>query len=224
MKRSVLVVAPHPDDETYGSGGTLLRLAEEGAEIHWLIVTAAAAGTAEYDDSWIAARKGQIEAVTSAFGFASVHELAIPTATLDSVPRKELVSSIDAVVKTVAPETVFLPYRHDVHSDHGVVFDAAIACTKWFRNGSVKRIFACETLSETDFDPRMQGSGFLANVYVDITAQLDKKVEIARIYGSELGEFPFPRSERAIRALAELRGAASGCQAAEAFMLVKQII
>ena len=43
MTARILVVAPHPDDETLGCGGTLLRLAHEGAQIAWLIVTSMSA-------------------------------------------------------------------------------------------------------------------------------------------------------------------------------------
>ena len=39
MKKIIFVIAPHPDDEVLGCGGTLLRLNDEGAEIHWVIVT-----------------------------------------------------------------------------------------------------------------------------------------------------------------------------------------
>ena len=35
----ILVIAPHPDDETLGCGGTLLRHKANGDEISWVIVT-----------------------------------------------------------------------------------------------------------------------------------------------------------------------------------------
>ena len=38
----------------------------------------------------------------------------------------------------------------------------------------------------------------------------------------EFSEHPFPRSEKAIKALATLRGSASGFEAAEAFMLLRE--
>jgi len=43
-------------------------------------------------------------------------------------------------------------------------------------------------------------------------------------YGSEMGNHPFPRSERSIRALATYRGSTSSCHYAESFMLLKEII
>ena len=98
-----------------------------------------------------------------------------------------------------------------------------VACTKCFRFHSIKRILAYETISETDFGMNPSYNTFRPNVYIDISKYLEMKLEIMRIYASELGDFPFPRSEKAIRALAALRGAAAGCEAAEAFMLLKEI-
>ena len=45
-----------------------------------------------------------------------------------------------------------------------------------------------------------------------------------KIFKSEIGEHPFPRSEKNIRALAVLRGATCGCEYAESFMLLKEIL
>jgi LmbE family N-acetylglucosaminyl deacetylase len=102
-----------------------------------------------------------------------------------------------------------------------VVFNAVAAGTKWFRHPSVRRVLAYETLSETDFGLNAS-PGFKPNVFVDITHFIDKKIEAANVYASELGKFPFPRSPEAIRALASVRGATSGFQAAEAFELLRE--
>jgi hypothetical protein len=83
-------------------------------------------------------------------------------------------------------------------------------------------VFAYETLSETDFSIDPDAKGFRPNVYINIADYLETKIEIAKIYASELAPFPFPRSEEALRSLAQVRGAAAGFQAAEAFMLLKE--
>lgn len=93
--------------------------------------------------------------------------------------------------------------------------------TKWFRYPSVKRILAYETLSETDFGLGTD-LGFRPNIFINIENYLEDKLRAMDIYASELGRFPFPRSDEAIRALATLRGAASGFQAAEAFELLRE--
>jgi len=81
-----------------------------------------------------------------------------------------------------------------------------------------------ETLSETEFSLSTKEDSFVPNVFVDISEFMDKKIELMNIYESEMGEHPFPRSERNIRALATYRGATSGCDYAESFMLLKEII
>ena len=105
--KKVLVVAPHPDDETLGSGGTLLKHKSKGDQIHWLILT----GITE-DRAWkneqVEKRRLEIEKVTNAYAFNSVHKLNFPTTTLESIPMKELVENISSVMEKVQPNVVYL--------------------------------------------------------------------------------------------------------------------
>ncbi len=216
----ILVVAPHPDDETLGCGGTLLRHGGERDSVHWLIVTAMRESLG-YTPERMAAREAEIEAVTRHYGFAGVHHLDFPTTGLDSLPLRDLIAAVGNVLDRVRPEVLYLPFPGDAHSDHRVVFDACAACSKWFRSSFLRQILSYETLSETNFglDPRI---GFRPNLYVDIGDHLDGKIEAMRFYTEEMGAHPFPRSDVAITALARLRGSESGYQAAEAFVILKQ--
>ena len=65
---------------------------------------------------------------------------------------------------------------------------------------------------------------FSPNVFVDVTETIDRKIEIMKIYQSEIGSFPFPRSSQAVTALGHLRGSTSGYMAAEAFMLLREYL
>lgn len=220
---TALVIAPHPDDELLGCGGTLLRHLAEGDRVHWLIVTAMTQ-QGGYSPEAIAHRQAQIEAVQLAAGFTARHELELPTAQLDTLPLGDIAAAIGEVVRKIQPDTLYLPYGGDVHSDHGVVFAAAKGCSKWFRYPSVKRVYTYETPSETDFALPPQGPGMPLTRYVDISPYLERKLELLQLYESELGAFPFPRSEQTIRALAQLRGSAAGCNAAEGFQVLKEIV
>jgi len=215
-----VVVAPHPDDEVLGTGGTLLRRKAEDETIAWLIVTGIT-GEMGWSEEKINQRAHEIKRVTELFGFDSVFELNFPTTQLDQVPMSDLVAAISNVFKKFEPEEVFVPHPADVHTDHRMVFDAVASCTKWFRYLSVKRVLAYETLSETDFGLGTS-QGFRPNVFVNIEPYLDDKIRAMDIYASEIGEFPFPRSHEAIQALAILRGAASGFKTAEAFELLRE--
>jgi LmbE family N-acetylglucosaminyl deacetylase len=215
-----IIIAPHPDDEVLGAGGTLLRRKAEGATVAWLIVTGITPELG-WSEEKIKQRADEINQVTALFGFNAVFQLNFPTTQLDQVPMCDLVTAISNVFKTFEPEEVFVPHPADVHTDHRMVFDAVASCTKWFRYPSVKRVVAYEALSETDFGLGTE-QGFRPNVFVNIEPYLDDKLRAMNIYASELGKFPFPRSHEAIRALATLRGAASGFKAAEAFELLRE--
>ena len=80
-----------------------------------------------------------------------------------------------------------------------------------------------ETLSETEFSPSTKESTFIPNTFVDISKYINKKVQIMKIYKSEIDNHPFPRSETSIKALASFRGSSSGCKFAESFVLLKEI-
>ena len=80
-----------------------------------------------------------------------------------------------------------------------------------------------ECLSETEVMPPLPEYIFIPNVYSDISNFMDKKIEIMKIYESELQESPLPRSVEVIKALAQFRGASVGVKYAEAFMLLRDI-
>lgn len=214
-----LVIAPHPDDELLGCAGTLLKRKEEGSQIFWLIVTCISKN-ANWPDNIVTGRDNEINQVHENMGFDDVFRLNYPTASLDTVPLSELVGSFSEVFKKIGPDEVFLPHKSDIHSDHRIVFDIGASCTKWFRYPSVKKVFAYETISETDFN-LVSSANFAPNYFVDISDFIEKKIDLLKIYKSELGEFPFPRSIEAIRSLASVRGASSGFKAAEAFELLR---
>jgi len=220
MRKRIICVAPHPDDEILGCGGTLLRSKSEGAQVAWLIVTGISV-----ENGWpieqVRRRDEEINTVAGLVGFDCVYNLQLPTTQLDKVPINDLMKKFSDVFKSFQPEEVFLPHRSDVHTDHRVVFDVAVSCTKWFRYPTVRRVLAYETLSETDFGLNAD-TAFHPNYFVNIEGFLERKLEIMAVYRSEMSSFPFPRSVEALRAQALLRGAASGYKAAEAFQLLRE--
>lgn len=218
----VLHVAPHPDDETLGCGGSLLRHIAAGDSTHWLVVSQPPPHSATAPDA-SAGSDALIDTVGRAYGFAGVHCLHLPDARLDTVPLADIIAGIGAIVRLIEPTVVYVPHPGDAHTDHRVVFDATVPCVKWFRYPTVGRVLAYETPSETGFGSDPDRHAFRPNVYRDITAELDRKLDILRLYGpSEIGAHPFPRSVEGLRALATVRGAECGYAAAEAFMLLRE--
>ncbi|MDX1975767.1 MAG: PIG-L deacetylase family protein [Rickettsiales bacterium] len=219
---NILVVAPHPDDETLGCGATLLKHKAAGDTIFWAIVTQATEALG-YGKDKLETRDREIETVSKDYGFKQVFRLGFTTTQLDMVGKGELVNAFSTVFKQAEPNICYLPFPGDAHSDHLACFDAAMAMCKWFRYPSVKQVLVYETLSETHMKPAPWQGGFQPNYYADVSAHMDQKIAIMKRYEGEMGMFPFPRSEETIRALATVRGSECGAKAAEAFMLLKQV-
>ena len=217
----ILVVAPHPDDEVLGVGGTLFRRKAEGASLGWLIMTNMSE-EAGWDSEVVLQRKNAIDQITELFGFNFVFELGYATKQLDQVPTSQLVNTVSKVLKEYSPNEIYIPHSSDVHSDHRITFDTVASSIKWFRNPSIKRVLAYETLSETDFGLE-PSKVFRPNVFVNIEGHLENKLRAMNIYSSEVSDFPFPRSNEAISALSAVRGASSGFKAAEAFELLREM-
>ena len=216
--RTVLVIAPHPDDETIGCGGTLLKYKAVGCRVYWLLVTSISEAYG-WSVEQVACRRQEIEAVKKLYGFDGLYELNFPTTRLDTIPAAELVGAVNGVIQEVQPDTVYLPNRSDVHSDHRVAFDAAWSSTKVFRCPFVERLLMYETLSETDFAPPIAEAAFVPNVFVDITDFYHGKEKALRVYASEMIE-GFSRSLPGIEKHHAVRGSRIGVSCAEAFMLL----
>ena len=218
-----LVIAPHPDDEVLGCGGTLLRRVSNGVNLAWLLMT-----SISEEDGWsrerVDARRFEINKVRTALGIPShqLYEMNFSAAKLDQLPMDVMVSRMSVVFREFEPNEILIPFPGDAHSDHSITFQVAAACTKWFRYPSVNRVLVYETPSETDFGIDPRSSGFKPNFFVDITDFVKDKIQIANIYSSEMGAFPFPRSSETLQALGMVRGSQAGYTSAEAFMLLKE--
>ena len=218
-RNKVLVIAPHPDDETLGAGGTILKHKAQGDKIFWLILTNINTAYG-WDSERVVKRQEEIRQVADAYQFDRVYKLDLPTTKLDELPMGEIISKISEVINEVEPSGIYLQNRSDVHSDHRIGFEAVMACTKSFRYPFIKRILMYETITETDFAPAFSENQFMPTVFIDITDYIDKKIDIMKIYASEIMVEPMPRSLENIRNLVRYRGARIGVKAAEAFQLI----
>lgn len=216
----LLVVAAHPDDETLGAGGCLLRRKAEGRALHWLIVTDPV-DLPGWNAAAVARREAEIAAVAAAYDFEAVHRLRLPAAGLDRIPLADAHRAMAAIFAAVRPEEVLLPFYGDPHSDHRLVSDAGWACCKSFRAPWVRRVMMYECPSETEY--ARPPISFRPDVLVDVGPYVERKWEILSLYAGEVGAHPFPRSREAVTARAVVHGATAGCAAAEAFMLAREL-
>jgi LmbE family N-acetylglucosaminyl deacetylase len=220
----VLAISAHPDDETLGCGGTLLKHAEAGDSIYWIIATTP--NSPAWPPEVIEAKAREVDCVASAYGMKDCVRLGFPATGLDTVPLSEVIESMRNAISNIAPEVVYLVHGGDVHSDHQIVYSSAMAVMKPFymsRMG-VRRIVSYETLSSTDAAAPGNGENFVPTIFSDISPYIERKLEIMNLYQTEVHSFPSPRSSESIKALARYRGATAALSHAEAFMLRRELV
>lgn len=217
----VLVVTPHPDDEVLGCGGTMVKHASRGDEVYLCVVTKTYAP--EWAEDETRERKEEVHRVNEILGVRKTYFLNLPTVKLDTIPQKELNDLISQMVNEVQPEVVYIPHQGDVSKDHRLVFEAAMVATRPKPNLTIRKVLCYEVLSETEWAAPFEESAFIPNIWTKISGVLETKLKAMSAYKSELKEFPHPRSLEAITTLAKMRGANVGVDAAEAFMLVREI-
>lgn len=220
--RNVVVISAHPDDEILGVGGALLKHKKNGDKIYWLITTNIFEEQG-FSKERVFSRQREIEKVSEALGAEKVFMLNYPTMSLSTSTLIEMVPKLSKIFTEIEPEIIYCLNRSDAHSDHRITFDAVMACTKSFRYPFIKQVLMYECISETEFAPQLPEKVFTPNYFVDISSFLEEKKNLMKIYASELGDHPFPRSLKNIEALASFRGASVGVEYAEAFQLIKYI-
>lgn len=218
--KNILVVAPHPDDETLGCGGTLLKHKKEKDQIHWLIMTKI---DPKISEEKVKIRNKEINKVRSLYKFKSVIEGNFITARMDTYAKIDIIEFISNSINKIKPDIIYMPFYDDAHSDHKIINESVISACKSFRKPFIKSIRVYETLSETEFNINPTSMSFKPNLYIDIDKYLEKKIKIMKVYRSEFLPHPFPRSEKGIKSLAYFRGSFVNLNAAEAFIILKEI-
>jgi N-acetylglucosamine malate deacetylase 1 len=218
----VLVVAPHPDDEVLGVGGTIARHACQGDEVTVVIVTRGY--PPQYSEERVQGGRRNAQAAHARLGVKKTRFLDFPAAALDMVEHRELNAQLLAVIREVQPHVMYVPFSGDMHMDHQLVFHSAMVGARPNGTGQPPRaVYAYETLSETNWSAPYLTPAFTPNIFVDISDFVEMKIQALREFTVQIQPFPHERSAEALRALAMLRGSTVSRPAAEAFVLVREI-
>ena len=229
MSNKVLVVAAHPDDEVLGCGGTIARHADEGEEVHVLIVAEGATSRLQHRDrtqvkNELLSLAKAAEIAGSILGAASVNLLNLPDNRLDSLDRLDLIKTIEEHLNDYMPQIVYLHHAGDVNIDHRRLHEAVVTACRPTPNQPVRQLLSFEVASSTEWQPPGSALTFQPNWFVDISAQWKRKREALLAYSSEMRAWPHSRSLEAVEHLARWRGSQVGVEAAEAFTLLRQLI
>jgi LmbE family N-acetylglucosaminyl deacetylase len=210
----VLIIAPHPDDEVLGCGGTIARYVEEGHRVSLCIITTTY--SPDWNEEFRARRLHEINCAARILGISSVYKLDLPTVRLDTIPQAEINKKLSEVIRKTGADVIYIPWHGDINTDHRIASECSLVAARPI-SSNVKTIVSYETISETQWG----FPAFKPNVYRDITYQINKKLDAIKCYQSELFDIPHPRSLSSIEALARVRGSDINVEYAEAFELVR---
>ena len=224
MKRNVLIIAPHSDDEILGCGGIMAKYQDLGIDVFVVIVTNGHLGAPELFKKE-GTERVRAEALNAHqyLGVKKTIFLDFPAPRLDTIPSYQLSIKLEEIIRSHSITDLYISHRGDIHKDHRITFEAALVSARPVNNNPVKRIYAYETLSETEWAAPFADDAFIPNVFIEITDFIDKKIEAFKYFNTQIKKHPHPRSIESIENLSKLRGATIGVKNAEAFMLIRSI-
>jgi LmbE family N-acetylglucosaminyl deacetylase/O-antigen/teichoic acid export membrane protein len=173
--RRVLVLAPHPDDETIGCGGTVALLARSGATVTVAVATSGEMAVAEPGSpaEIRSRRRDEASAACCQLGVAEPIFLDLPDGVL-SDHRGLLVGQLARLAERVCPDAVFVPWPLDDHPDH-MALASALA--------DVELPDSCEVWSYEVW------AALPANRIVDVSKVWDIKLAALSCHASGRGSF-----------------------------------
>lgn len=227
--KTVFVIAAHPDDELLGVGGCVAKHVKAGDKVYGLILGEGQTSRWEHREE---ADKAVVEALhkdtldaAAEVGFQKIFFENFPDNRFDQADLLDIVKSVEKYIREWKPEIVYTHFLGDLNVDHQMTAKAVLTATRPIGEYSVQEIYAFETLSSTEWNFDKTGqTGFVPNVFVDITEEYAQKEAAMKHYQSELCEFPHPRSLEGMDVLSRTRGMAAGMKRAEAFQLIRKTV
>lgn len=210
---NTFIVSAHPDDETLGMGGTILKLKKRGDKVFWILLTT------PNDPDELLKVNTYIENAKDFFNYDKFYWLKIPVKNFGFENLSQAIDSMRKIFEKIIPDIVFTVSDTDIHSDHFFTYKAVLSSLKPFTVNAPKLILKYEVLSSTNVFPT-KSYNFVPNVFSDITDFIKDKERAFEIFYKEVQELPFPRNKDTIRALARFRGSMTGVMYAEAFEFV----
>lgn len=226
MTQSILILAAHPDDEVLGCGGTIGKLADEGAIVHVAFLAdgvLSRAGEQTVQQLELTSRRTAAQKACEILGVKSVSFGDFPDNCMDTTPLLDITKAVEALISKYQPEVVFTHHAGDVNIDHRRLHEAVVTACRPQQGHPVKTLLCFEVPSSTEWQLPGSAPAFTPNWFVDISATLVRKLAALEAYADELRAWPHPRSRQGVEHLAHWRGATVGVDAAEAFILGRKL-
>lgn len=229
--QTLLVIAPHPDDEVIGCAGLIQKIKNEGGKVYILFLTVG--DTKDFTKAGISSlseRKEEIARVSEFLRYDD-YDIAVPGndfhLKLDKLGQKKLMDVIERESKVslekIKPAIVAFSSKNSYNQDHRI---AALAAFASLRPSDRKLKHQASIVLEYE-EPvdiwsleKKQPPNFIVPL---AEKEIDNKTKAMSLYESQDREFPNARSGKTLKTLATLRGSLIGEDFAEAFIIHRLI-
>tara|TARA_B100001057_G_C22631665_1_gene864616 strand:- start:98 stop:766 length:669 start_codon:yes stop_codon:yes gene_type:complete len=221
MKRKVIIFAAHPDDEILGCGGTIIKHTTEGDSVS-IVFTCDGESSRVDDKNKIISRCNSAISVSKLLGCNKPIFLNLKDNRLDDYNLLDVVKKIEKIINKLKPNIIYTHYKNDLNIDHQLTFKSVLTACRPLPGSTIDSIFSFEIPSSTEWSATKES--FTPQKYIDISRYVKKKKAALKMYEKEMRKFPHPRSYSVVEAIQNFRGASSGCDAAEAFVIIREVI
>lgn len=209
--RRAMILVAHADDETLGAGGLIQRLMKDSWRVDVVILSDGRITVrGEMQDN-----RADAAAACAVLGVGEPRFLGFPDQRFDGLPVADLANAV--VELNLEPDLIVTHVESDLNQDHRIVCEVAKIV------GRPKRKPVCLLGCEVPNTSFWNGQPFPANYYVDISNEIDKKVEAFSCYRNEIQEYPHPWSRDGLELLSRYHGMQCGFANAEAFRIIRGV-
>lgn len=226
--KKIMIVVAHPDDELLGLGGSMNKIINEyNVDTHVVILGEGLTSRSDTRDTnkWeikLKIHKENISNAQKAIGYQSNSIYDLPDNRFDSIPILDIIKIVEKEKEVFNPDIIFTHHGGDLNIDHQKTFQAVMTATRPMKEEKVKSIITFETPSGTEWIASSDQNQFIPNFYISFTDKnLKAKIKGMESYEFEKREFPHPRSPKALKNLAQYRGASVGSEYSEAFCIIR---
>lgn len=223
-KKTILVVAAHPDDEILGCGGTVAKLSSENDVYSLVLGEGITARDPKRQPSKrktaLSSLHNDLQRANKILGVKKVFTTDLPDNRFDTVALLDITKTIEGFIEKLQPHTIYTHFGNDLNIDHQVTYNAVVTATRPLVGQLVQEVYAFETISSTEFN---YPQSFSPDTFSDISKFLDIKIKALAEYKGEMRPFPHPRSLEFVKLVAHYWGTRVGLGYAEAFQTVRKL-
>jgi len=176
---NVLVIVAHPDDEIIGCGGTMLKHLDKNDNVSIFVLSKGWNDYQNNDMYDLYNNKPEIKLYTSNFEDNK----------FDSHPLLDIIEEIEKCIFKVKPDIIYTHSSNDLNIDHRIVYQAVLTANRPCNKLYAEEIYSCEIASSTEWQ---FPNKFNPNVWIEI--DIKGKINLMKYYGSQLKDYPHPRS------------------------------